>query len=872
MKQSLLLVCLFVIFSVPGFGQLSKVDSLEQVLDQINDKEQQLAILINLGEFFLYKNPNRSIDYFNEAIVISSNLDKPADPLLFILMGTANWSKGELGQALKYMNQGLHLANQQNNNDLIAMANNGKGVIFGLYGNHELAFNYFDRALEGYEKLQNNERIVVLHNNLGRSKLEIGQADSARLILHQGLSKMQEENHPIHALMLLNYAESFFALGQLDSAKYYLTQTQMLAKKYDKTRAKLKSICLLSEIALLENASKEALRLSQSIIKQVERTGVKEMISKCYLTHANALAQNGAFQKAFYFHQRHLNVKDSLHQSLLAKQSLLHSYEEKELELALAREKAHNISIRSRQKSMLIIGLSLLFAMTLLLAIAFWRLRNLEKKARQALSQSEAKYRLLAERSSDGVFTLDPKQNISYISPSLQRLLGKDKQLENANFQKLLALVHPEDREKIVTSHRDAIQGHIQYLKYQYRIKHREGHYIWVEDAINFEFNENGILQKVYANCREVTDRVKAEVALKRSTNFLRETQEIALLGGWEWNLASEEMVWSNQVYHILGVNKQTTPLISSFTECFAAENVLKIETAFQKLTTYQPFDLELPLIMEGGARKWVRLQGKPILDNHQYQRAIGFIQDITSKKEMEEIKKLAQQLEIRNKEMEQFAYVASHDLQEPLRTVISFVQLLEKNYKHQFDEVANQYLDFIVEATHRMSALIVGLLNYSRLGRNPKSVQIDCQNLLDNVRKDLKATLDDHNATLTVKDMPTINGYAIELRQLFQNLISNGIKFHRQGIAPIIEIGAKETPPYWHFWVKDNGIGIASSHQNKIFNIFKRLHSSNEYEGTGIGLANCKKIVELHHGNIWVESEVGSGSVFHFLIKNLDH
>jgi signal transduction histidine kinase len=223
---------------------------------------------------------------------------------------------------------------------------------------------------------------------------------------------------------------------------------------------------------------------------------------------------------------------------------------------------------------------------------------------------------------------------------------------------------------------------------------------------------------------------------------------------------------------------------------------------------------------------------------------------------------------EEKNNELEQFVYIASHDLHEPLRTTSGFVDLFQRQYKGKLDEKADSYLSYITQATQRMKTLINDLLEYSRLGNNNELKTIDCNILLKNVLTDLGIARDEANATVSSADLPVIKGHPTAIKQLFQNLIANSIKFRRKEIAPHIDISAVENEQYWKFSFADNGIGIKKQHHEKIFEIFQRLYSRNEYDGSGIGLAHCKKIVELHQGTIWVESDSEEGSTFHFTIQ----
>ncbi|MEO6672644.1 MAG: two-component regulator propeller domain-containing protein [Ginsengibacter sp.] len=225
--------------------------------------------------------------------------------------------------------------------------------------------------------------------------------------------------------------------------------------------------------------------------------------------------------------------------------------------------------------------------------------------------------------------------------------------------------------------------------------------------------------------------------------------------------------------------------------------------------------------------------------------------------------------LERKNTELEQFAYVASHDLQEPLRTTSSFVELIQNQYHGKFDEKADRYFDYIIEASDRMKLLIKDLLDYSRIGRKKEVLHVDCNIILQQVLQDLNKLITDENAIIKAEHLPVINGYPTELQQLFQNLVINAIKFRTKNNIPQIQISAKQIGSYWQFSFNDNGIGIDKKHNERIFIIFQRLHTRGEYMGSGIGLSHCKKIVELHGGKIWVDSVPGEGSTFHFTLPS---
>ncbi|MGE5457373.1 MAG: MASE3 domain-containing protein [Methanococcaceae archaeon] len=230
-------------------------------------------------------------------------------------------------------------------------------------------------------------------------------------------------------------------------------------------------------------------------------------------------------------------------------------------------------------------------------------------------------------------------------------------------------------------------------------------------------------------------------------------------------------------------------------------------------------------------------------------------------------LRSIVGELEHSNKELEQFAYVASHDLQEPLRMISNFTQLLGKKYKDKLDDNANEYIEFIVDGSKRMQKLISGLLSYARISsHNAPFVPTDLNNIIQDVLRDLQLVIAESGTDVTCAKLPTINADPVQIKQIFQNLISNAIKF-KNHIKPQVQINAELNAGKWIFSVKDNGIGISPEYFERIFVIFQRLHERKSYPGTGLGLAICKKIVERHGGIIWVESETGKGTTFYFSI-----
>jgi light-regulated signal transduction histidine kinase (bacteriophytochrome) len=223
------------------------------------------------------------------------------------------------------------------------------------------------------------------------------------------------------------------------------------------------------------------------------------------------------------------------------------------------------------------------------------------------------------------------------------------------------------------------------------------------------------------------------------------------------------------------------------------------------------------------------------------------------------------------NRELEQFAFVASHDLQEPLKIISLYLQLLDRKYKGKLDDKADGNISAILEKAERMQKLIQSLLSYARIGKgNIEFTKTDSNVALNQAIENLKITIEENSAQIRCEGCPVIMGDEIRLTQLFQNLISNAIKFHKKDVFPCISISVKQKDNQWLFSIEDNGIGIEREHIQNIFEIFRRLHSQIEYAGSGIGLASCKRIVESHQGNIWAESEIGKGTTVYFNIPKI--
>jgi light-regulated signal transduction histidine kinase (bacteriophytochrome) len=297
-------------------------------------------------------------------------------------------------------------------------------------------------------------------------------------------------------------------------------------------------------------------------------------------------------------------------------------------------------------------------------------------------------------------------------------------------------------------------------------------------------------------------------------------------------------------------------------------DDMSAMPAAFAKLQESGEAEAEYRQQTKSGDYRWISNRmsiirdetGKPLYRD-------GNIRDVTARKRNEEaLTHAAQELERSNKDLQAFAYVASHDLQEPLRVIAGFLKLLDERYKSQLDDKAKEYIDFSVDGANRMSAMIKDLLEYSRVGtRGKQPAPVNLVDVMDYAKANLRASIEESNAVITVDQLPTVMADVGQMRQLFQNLVANALKFRAEGRHPEVHIGARQEDDEWLFQVKDNGIGIDPKQTDRLFTMFQRLNTRDKYPGTGIGLAICRKIVERHGGRIWAESELGKGSTFCF-------
>jgi signal transduction histidine kinase len=366
------------------------------------------------------------------------------------------------------------------------------------------------------------------------------------------------------------------------------------------------------------------------------------------------------------------------------------------------------------------------------------------------------------------------------------------------------------------------------------------------------------------------------EDALKLMSHRLILATRAASIGIWDYDPIHNSLVWDDQMFRIFGIAKDQFSGTAEAWKAIVHPDDLERETRkiLLAIETGEDFDSEFRIIWPDKSIRYIKANASVQRDAESNAiHMIGTNWDITSQNTTEaQLARTVVELARSNEDLAQFASVASHDLQEPLRAVAGCVELLAQGYRGKLDAEADELIRHTLEGTRRMQSLIHDLLSYSRVNTSGKGLApTNANSALDRALDNLTSSLGESNAVVIRDLLPTLPADPTQLTQLFQNLIANGLKFHGEH-RPEIKILATQKDGVWLFSVSDNGIGIEPQYRDLIFVLFQRLHSRNAYPGTGIGLAICKRIVERHGGRIWVESELGKGSTFYFTLLDQTH
>jgi len=479
--------------------------------------------------------------------------------------------------------------------------------------------------------------------------------------------------------------------------------------------------------------------------------------------------------------------------------------------------------------------------------------------AEDALRESERAFRETLRHLDEGYYSVTPDGLVLDHNLAFNRILGFDVALDMRGRHTPDFWLNPEDRQAYLN---ELMTTGI-LRNYLANVKTASGEKVVVLINSHLEKDEQGGLVRIVGTFTDFTERKRAEEALRIKNQVFEDSiasQSVADKNGVitlvnraflrMWGYASKEEAVGKSVGSFFADPADATPVL----EALAAHDAWEGRFAARRIdgSTFSSHGYATSL--RGPTGELIGYQSTNL--------------DVTPVVEAErQVKAANEDLERSNKELEQFAYVASHDLQEPLRMVSSYTQLLGQRYEGQLDEKAKKYIDYAVDGAVRMQRLINDLLTYSRVGTRGKPLEpTDAHAVLGEAVVNLAATIEESGALITNDDLPTVRTDASQLVQVFQNLLANAIKF-RGAEPPRIHVSATDQGREWVFSVRDNGIGIERQYAARVFVIFQRLHTRQEYPGTGIGLALCKRIVERHGGHIWFESEPGAGSTFFFTV-----
>lgn len=491
-----------------------------------------------------------------------------------------------------------------------------------------------------------------------------------------------------------------------------------------------------------------------------------------------------------------------------------------------------------------------------------------KKQAAQMLMKAYTEKTNILESITDGFYTVDKNWTITYLNKAAENMLNMRR--EDLLGRSMWSVFRKEELHNFESEYNRSMEQQVPVTFEEFF----EPINMWIE--VSAYPSEDGL--SVYV--KDVTERKLADEKIRAAKERYELVASVTNDAIYEWDLANQVIFWGEGYATLFGHPRTDDPMsmetwINNLHPDEKDQLVAVTNSAIENKA--ESLIREMRFACADGSYKIVLDKLRILYDEScKPVKVIGAMHDITDQKNNElavarlneQLKARANELVSSNEELERFAYVASHDLQEPLRMVSSFLQLLQKKYKDQLDQTATQYIDFAVDGAERMKRLILDLLEYSRVGTNKDVLaETNVSDVVTQVLKNYDSKITERDAVIRTGLMPTVMANRMQLTQLMQNLVGNALKYNTS-FVPEIEINCEEKPDCWQFSVKDNGIGIDPKFNEKVFIIFQRLHNKKQFSGTGIGLAICKKIVERHGGSIWIESALGKGSTFFFTLK----
>jgi len=495
-----------------------------------------------------------------------------------------------------------------------------------------------------------------------------------------------------------------------------------------------------------------------------------------------------------------------------------------------------------------------------------------QKEALKKLKENEEKYRELVENANSIIIRLDKKGNISFFNEFAEAFFGfREDEVKGRNILGTIVPKSESNGRDLQELMNKIISDPENYSYVENENITKNGKRVWVSWTNKGIFNKKGELQGILSIGTDVTKRKKAENNLKRSETILQEATRLSKVGAYEWDIKKNRFIFSKEWRRIHGVEEKYLPS-EELMKISHPEDIPHVKKALNDaLEDTKQYNIEHRIINQlNGEIRYIHAMGKVLKDEEGHPiKMYGVADDITESKLAEiERENLIKNLKRSNEELRQFAYITSHDLQEPLRTMSSYAGLLKHRYEGQLDPDADDFIEFMVSGAARMKSMIQGLLDYSRVGTHGNEFNnFNSEEALNNTLHDLVSYIKENNAEITYDKLPVIYADKDQIARVFQNLIGNSIKFRKKDETPRIHVSAQKKDNEYVFSVSDNSIGMEPEYTDKIFEIFKRLHSIGKYEGAGIGLAIVKRIIDRHGGRVWVRSELGRGSTFYFTI-----
>ncbi|MFN8384002.1 MAG: PAS domain S-box protein [Anaerolineales bacterium] len=491
------------------------------------------------------------------------------------------------------------------------------------------------------------------------------------------------------------------------------------------------------------------------------------------------------------------------------------------------------------------------------------------KHSEELLQKNEARLRQALLAAKAGIWEWDLQTNQNVWSEELWKVYGLEPFSAEPSYDTWLTTIHPDDQQKVGQVVQAAAASEKE-LNVEWRVIDQDGTQRWLMSRGQPVRNAEGKAVRFIGTVLDITERKQAEKALRESEERYRKLLELAPVGIAVHS--NGKIVFANPAgARLLGCDSERQIIGKAIKDIIHPDELQKSSERIKRMMDGEQglYPTEDTYVKLDGTPISVEVMATSLLYNGKPAIQV-IVTDITERRQArEQLLKTLSELERSNTELEQFAYVASHDLQEPLRAVAGMVQLLQKRYRGKLDERADEYINLAMDGATRMQTLITDLLEYSRVERRGNPIlSTDANKALKSALRNLEGSIHKSGATVTNESLPTVEADAIQMTQLFQNLIGNAIKFQSER-PPQIHVGVEDLGDFWRFSVKDNGIGIEPQYFDRIFLVFQRLHTRREYPGTGIGLSICKKIVERHGGRIWIESELGQGTTFYFTIPH---